>query len=117
MAQSFCVLRAMPRPFTLYMGGSPTTSVEVSSQVLVVWADATIDTWAATNPVLATNAYGGNLFDTTALAWLLVALKGVAAPAVLKEMDFGTIDTVLAGATWGLLARIETVSMYRVAQV
>jgi hypothetical protein len=44
--------------------------------------------------------------DTSAFTWLVFLIKG-AAPLLLKEIDFPTIETVLSGATWLLVARID----------
>lgn len=121
--QGFLTLRSVAKPFSVHQGGSTASTVTVDSLSTPVWSDGTVDApYAATKPLGAISLYGGSTIDTSAFIWLLLALKGITQPVLLKEADFATVDTVLtsagySGATWGLLARIDGASIEKVPQV
>ena len=116
MAQGYCLLASIPQPFILVRGGSDTASVVLGAPAIVVWSDGSSDTYAAPLPISPAASYGGTTFDSTALLWNIVAVKGVGIKLV-KQKDAATWDTVLGGTpTWAVLAEVEGAVLRRVPQ-
>lgn len=119
MPQGFCILKCIPEPFAFDALNTSTTSGVVDDPVQVVWDDGSIDTWTIEppTPILPAPSYGGDTFDTTLFAWLLVAVKGKG-PYVVKEADQASMDAVLTGTpTRAVLRRIADGMQYPIPQV
>lgn len=106
MPQGYCTLQAAPECFALADGATATSSVQVASAGTLIWSDASPDLLTpGTTAILS--AYGGATIDTTQNVYLLMAIKG-GSPLLMLEADLITnVESVLSGATWAILRRIQ----------
>ena len=108
MPQGFATLAAPPGIFSLSDGATTTSQVQVLMDGKLIWSDASVDL-ITPGVTKILSAYSGTspTFDTATLVWLVLAIKGKT-PLLMQEADFPTnVETVLAGATWALLGRVE----------
>lgn len=107
MPQSSATLQTTPQFLALTNGGTTTSTVQLVADTKAVWPDASVDTLTpGTTAVLSAYAGSSPTIDTSAFVWLVFLIKD-ASPLMLKEIDYPTIETVLSGATWFLVARID----------
>jgi hypothetical protein len=112
MSQLFAAFRSVPEPVHILQGDTAAASANVIAPVAIDWSDSTSADPAYTPGTIALSAYGGKTYDATTAVWLLVAVKEQSAPYLVKESDYASMDTVLAGAglsgpLWALWRRIE----------
>ena len=106
MAQFYATVRSVPQPFAVHGLSSTTTVLQTIAVITVIWQDASTDPWPIGTPVLPAATYGGTTVDTTLLAWLIVAVKGIGLRLV-KEKDASTMDATLGGSPqWAILRRM-----------
>lgn len=107
MPQDSATLQTVPQFLALANGGTTTSTVQLVADTKAVWSDGATDTLTpGITAVLSAYTGASPTIDTSAFVWLVFLIKG-ASPLLMKETDFPTIETVLNGATWLLVARID----------
>lgn len=108
--QVFCAFRSVPEPVTVHRPDTPNAYATVIAGVGLPWTGFTEESYFP--DTTAISAYGGHEFDSTLFVWLLVGVRGQAAPFLVKEQDYDNMDSVLTAAgvaspQWALWRRIE----------